>query len=151
MPLLLILFLFAGIFTIAVLGIFLFSFIQLRKSKTAAYKAIAAVTGAYIIVLTAFFAWRIADITLSPKAIPYDDGTLVFEGHRYIVDSFDEFPYGKDIKKVALVEYPTDSKVINFINNAFFPSRLYLEGNDFEKQVLWERGLMLELKYRRVD
>ena len=151
MSILLILFLFAGIFTIAVLGIFLFSFIQLIKSKSSAYKVLAVITGTYLIILTAFFTWRIAGIALYPKAIPDGSGTLVFEGHRYVADNFDTFPYGKNIKKVATVEYSTDSKAIDFINNIFFPSRLYLESGDFEKKVLWERGLMLEVKYIKID
>lgn len=151
MSLLLILFLFAGIFTIAVLGIFLFSFIRLKKSKTTTYKALAAVTGTYLIILTVFFLWRVTDITRYPKAIPNNDGTLIFEGNRYIADNFDEFPYGKNIKKVATVEYSTDSKAIDLINSIFFPSRLYSESDDLEKRVLWERGLMLEVKYRKID
>ena len=151
MSLLLILFLFAGIFTIAVLGIFLFSFIRFKKSKTTTYKVLVAVTGAYLIIVTVFFSWRITDMTIYPKVIPNSDGTLIFEGNHYIADNFDEFPYGKNIKRIATVEYSTDSKAIDFANSNFFPSRLFFESGDFEKKVLCERALMLELKYKKID
>lgn len=148
---LLILFKLAGLFTAAALGIFIFSLIRMRKEKTPTYKMLAAATGIYLAVLTAFFGWRITDVTMTPKAIPNADGTLLFEGHRYATDNFDEFPYGNGLKQVALVRYSADPKIEDYISDIFFPSRLYLEGNDAEKKVLWERGLMLEVKYKRVD
>lgn len=142
--------LFAGIITIAVFGVFLFSVIRLKKTKATVYKVFSILTGAYLACVFAFFAWRVSDVALTEKAIPSGDG-VVFEGRRYVLDSYDEYPYGEGLKKVALVAYSSDSKVLDFIGDIFFPTRLYIQSNDTEKNVLWERGLMLEAKYKRVD
>ncbi len=147
----LILLLFAVAFTIAVLGVFVFSVVRLKKSKAPVYKVFAILTGAYLFCVFAFFAWRIGDVALSPKAIPSGEGTLVFEGRRYVSDSYDEYPYGEDLKKVGLVAYSSDSKALDFIGDLLFPTRLYIQSNDAEKNVLWERGLMLEAKYKKAD
>ena len=96
-------------------------------------------------------AWRVGGIVLAPKAVQQGDGTLVFEGHRYAADPIDALPYGPGLEEVAIVEYPSDSTVVDVLNTALFPSRLYVERDAPDRDVLWERGLMLEVKYARVD
>lgn len=144
--------LYSAIIPLVALGIFIFSIVRLRKFKKTHLKVLAAVTGAYLLIVISFFAWRIGDITLSPKVVYNDDKAIIFEGHHYIGANFDadEFPYG-NMRKVALLEYPSDSRVTDFINNVFFPINLYVENDDLDKDALWEKGLMLERKYTRVD
>ena len=147
----LILLLFAGVFTIVVLGVFVISVVRLKKAKATVYKVFAILTGTFLFCVFAFFAWRIADVALSPKATPSGEGTLVFEGRRYVSDSYTEYPYGEDLQKVGLVAYSSDSNALDFIGDIFFPTRLYIQADDTEKDVLWERGLMLETKYKKAD
>lgn len=148
---LLILVLFAGMMTLAALGILVFSAVRLKATKQRIYKILSIVCGAYLFCIVALFVWRIADVAFSPRAIVSADGSLVLDGERYILDSYDEFPYGEDLKQVAIVAYSSDSKGADLFGDIFFPSRLYVQSNDVEKNVLWERGLMLELKYKKVD
>ncbi|KPU45021.1 hypothetical protein OXPF_14990 [Oxobacter pfennigii] len=138
---------FMFIFTLYAAVIFIFSLNGLRKSKETIYKVLASLTWAYLLFAAVF----LINTALTPKVIPNSDSSFTFEGHQYAVENFGEFPDRKDLKKVAFVIYPSDSKLEEFISSLLFPSRLYIVKNDTEKDVLWEVGLMLEVKYKKME
>jgi hypothetical protein len=141
----------AVVLGLACLATCVLSLVGLRRTGNRTLKVVAAVTGGCMALAVALLAWRVGGIALAPKAVQQGDGTLVFEGHRYAVDRFDAFPYGQGLEQVAIVEYPSDSTVEDVLNAVLFPSRLYVERDASDRDELWERGLMLELKYTRVD
>jgi len=141
----------AVVLGLACLATCVLSLVGLRRTGNRTLKVVAAVTGGCMALAVALLAWRVGGIALAPKAVQQGDGTLVFEGHRYAADPFDAFPYGPGLEEVAIVEYPSDSAVVDVLNAVLFPSRLYVERDASDRDELWERGLMLELKYTRVD
>ncbi len=151
MQLLLILIAVAGCFGLAVIGVFLYSMRMLKRSGGTVFKVLAAVTGGILLLVVLVVVWRAADVAFSPKAVLDENDSFVFEGHTYVLDNFDEFPYDRDLKPVALVRYPSESGLVGFLSDMLFPSRLYREQDAADMTVLWERGLMLESKYRRTD
>lgn len=124
--------------------------LKYRRILTKTKKIMACFALLGFLFIGGFFSWRFTEIAIYPH-IYINSLSFGWKGSQYTSShSFfpDDMPPSKQLKPAAYIKNPNFTGAETLLQFVFFPDRLYEVKN--QPDVLWEIGLMDEMKYDRV-